>query len=194
MRATEPSNLRGQGGRARRSELALAVGKTGMTLPFAFCSFAAFFDSSHSPTHAAGTTRGNLPMILVASPDYIQQNGMPDTIGALSHHAHIRYMLNGRPFPILFEGGEQFVPQAGFDTDSGEAMKIAARNGLDIAQILRASVAAELASGQLVRVLVERPLPAVPVQALHAFARAAPLRAQALFQFLDAEMARWRDG
>lgn len=137
---------------------------------------------------------GNLPMVLVASPAYISANGLPEGIGALSRHSHIRYMLNGRPYPIVFDDGEQFVPQGGFDTDSGEAMKIAARNGLGIAHILRASVAEELATGQLVPVLVERPLPPVPVQALHAFARAAPLRAQALFEFLDTEMDRWRQG
>ncbi|MCS0495308.1 LysR family transcriptional regulator [Ancylobacter sp. MQZ15Z-1] len=135
---------------------------------------------------------GSLPMALVAAPAYLALRGTPGSIAALSQHDHIRYLLNGRPFPIRFESGEQIVPDGVFDTDSGEAMRIAARNGLGIAQLLRASVSEELSSGELVTVLTDHPLPAVPVQILHAFARATPGRANALFRFLEAETARWQ--
>lgn len=135
---------------------------------------------------------GSLSMALVAAPAYLAVRGLPDSIAALSQHDHIRYLLHGRPFPISFESGEQIVPDGVFDTDSGEAMRIAARNGLGITQLLRASVSEELAAGELVPVLADHPLPAVPVQILHAFARAVPARATALFGFLDTEMARWR--
>ncbi|WP_200959685.1 substrate binding domain-containing protein [Bosea sp. Root670] len=135
---------------------------------------------------------GMLPMALVASPAYLASRGAPDTIASLSRHDHIRYLLRGRPFPISFANGERLVPQGVFDTDSGEAMRIAARNGLGIAQLLRASVMEDLAAGQLVSVLEKHPLPPVPVQVLHGFARAVPGRVSALFRFLDAEMPRWR--
>jgi DNA-binding transcriptional LysR family regulator len=135
---------------------------------------------------------GSLPLALVAAPAYLAARGIPESVAALSQHDHIRYLLHGRPFPILFESGEQIVPDGVFDTDSGEAMRIAARNGLGITQLLRASVAEELAAGQLVPVLADHPLPAVPVQILHAFARAVPARANALFRFLETEMARWQ--
>lgn len=135
---------------------------------------------------------GSLPMVLVAAPAYLAARGIPDSIAALSQHDHIRYLLHGRPFPILFENGEQIVPDGAFDTDSGEAMRIAAHNGLGIAQLLRASVSEELAAEELVLVLADHRLPTVPVQILHAFARAVPARANALFRFLETEMARWR--
>ena len=68
-------------------------------------------------------------MALVAAPAYLAALGIPDSAAALSRRDHIRYLLHGRPFPILFESAEQIVPDGVFDTDSGEAMRIAARNG-----------------------------------------------------------------
>jgi DNA-binding transcriptional LysR family regulator len=135
---------------------------------------------------------GQLPMVLVAAPDYLAARGAPDSVAALQDHAHIRYMLGGRPFPISIDGLDVWPPAGAFDADSGEAMRIAARNGLGIAQLLRASVAEDLASGALTVVLPDHPLPPAPVQVLHAFARAVPSRLDALFRFLDTEMARWR--
>lgn len=135
---------------------------------------------------------GALPMVLVASPAYLARRGAPASREALRAHDHVRYILAGRPFPIRFADGEEVLPPGVFDTDSGEAMRIAARNGLGVAHLLRASVAAELERGELVTILPDVPLPPAPVQALHAFARNPPARATALFRFLDAEMARWR--
>lgn len=135
---------------------------------------------------------GDLPMVLVASPRYLAEHGHPASVEDLLRHSHIRYMLGGRVFPIHLADRELIPPPGPFDTDSGEAMRIAARNGLGIAQLLRASVAEELERAELVAVLPELSLPMVPVQVLHAFARTAPARAKALFEFLDGEMARWR--
>lgn len=135
---------------------------------------------------------GTLPMVLVASPAYLAEHGTPQAISDLADHAHVRYLLRGRPFPIRFEDGAQLSPDGVFDTDSGEAMRIAARNGMGIAQLLRASVAEELADGRLAPVLPDHPLPSVPAQILHAFGRTTPARAAVLFRFLEAETPRLR--
>ena len=135
---------------------------------------------------------GALSMVLVASPSYLADRGSPASVEALLDHTHVRYMLGGRPYPITLRDRQVALPPGPLDADSGEAMRIAARNGLGIAQLLRASVAEELASGELVAVLPDHPLQPAPVQILHAFARAVPARAEALFRFLEAEMARWR--
>ncbi|SDA36173.1 transcriptional regulator, LysR family [Sphingomonas sp. NFR15] len=135
---------------------------------------------------------GVLSLVLVASPQYLGRRGMPESISALGAHDHIRYMLAGRPFPIAFERGD-FVPPTGpFDADSGEALRLAAVNGLGIVQILRASVHEELLAGKLVPVLADHALRPVPIQILHAFSRTVPLRVRALFDFLDLEIGRLR--
>lgn len=134
---------------------------------------------------------GILPMVLVASPDYVARRGVPATVAALEDHDHIRYILAGRPFPIQFLDA-QFIPHTGvLDTDSGEALRIAARNGLGIAHILQASVEEDLAAGRLERLLPEISLTAVPVQLLHAYARAMPARARAMTSFLAGEIATY---
>ncbi|MDF0489967.1 LysR family transcriptional regulator [Sphingomonas sp. H39-1-10] len=135
---------------------------------------------------------GVLSLVLVASPQYLGRRGMPESISALGAHDHVRYMLAGRPFPIAFERGD-FVPPTGpFDADSGEALRLAAVNGLGIVQILRASVHEELLAGRLVPVLADHALRPVPIQILHAFSRIVPLRVRALFDFLDLEIGRLR--
>ncbi len=135
---------------------------------------------------------GLMPVILVASPDYLARKGNPKTIEEFREHAHIRYILAGRPLPISFQSGNLIPPEGLFDSDSGEAMRIAARNGLGIAQILRASVSDDLASGELVDVVPGEEVMAVPAQILHAFARIVPARVRVLFEFLDVEINRLR--
>lgn len=65
----------------------------------------------------------------------------------------------------------------------------AALAGVGIAQVMRVVVQDELETGKLRVVLAEAPLPAVPVQALHAFARHAPLRVRLFIDFVFALIA-----
>jgi len=140
---------------------------------------------SVADTGLIGRPMGRLAMVLVASPEYLAAHGVPGTLEELTEHAHVRYIFGGRPFPVQFEKRAFLPPVGAFDADSGEAMRIAARNGLGITQILKASVAEDLASGRLVQLLPHIPLTTVPIQILHAFARAVPARARALFDFLE---------
>lgn len=127
---------------------------------------------------------GNLPLVLVAAPDYLARAGSPDTVEALGAGDHISYRLRSQTYPIRFSDGTFLVPEGVFDTDSGQAMRIAALNGAGIAQLLRLTVADDLAAGRLVEVMKHLPLAPVPVQALHAFGRFVPLRLRIFNDFL----------
>ncbi|MGF7151667.1 DNA-binding transcriptional LysR family regulator [Sphingomonas zeicaulis] len=131
---------------------------------------------------------GSLPLRLVASPAYLATHGMPADPAALHHHRHVRYLLGGRPYPIRFADGTRIDPEGSFDTDSGEALRLAAVGGIGIAHMLATAVAEDVAAGRLVVVLPDHALPAVPVQVLHAFARAMPLRARRFVEFVAGEM------
>ncbi len=135
---------------------------------------------------------GELPLVLVASPAYLSARGEPRSTDDLRHHAHVRYMLAGRPFPITFADGTSLTPEGALDADSGDALRIAAVNGLGIAQILRTNVHEELSAGLLSVVLPEIPMPSVPVQALHAFGRIMPSRARVFLDFVAARIHEWR--
>lgn len=130
----------------------------------------------------------DLPLVLVASPVYLARRGTPDSIEALHSHAHVRYMLGGKAFPIRFADGSVLNPAGVFDTDNSVALRIAALGDLGIVQILRLFVQDDIDAGRLVPVLPSQPLPLVTVSALHAFGRQAPARARLFIEFLAAEL------
>jgi DNA-binding transcriptional LysR family regulator len=129
---------------------------------------------------------GTLELVLVASPDYLDRAGEPDSLDDLLRCAHVRYRLAGRPFPLrLADGREVALPAGGFDADDGEALRIAAVNGLGITQILKHSVQDDLSVGRLRIILPDLLLAPVPVHALHGFGRLAPRRVRALVSFVS---------
>ena len=132
---------------------------------------------------------GTLPLVLVAAPAYLERAGVPASIDELREAAHIRYRLGARAYPIGFADGSRLAVDGAIDSDSGQAMRIAALNGAGIAPLLRAAVAGDLAAGRLVEVLPQKPLTAVPVQTLHAFGRFAPLRVRLFHDFVAAALA-----
>lgn len=131
-----------------------------------------------------------LPLVLVASPDYLARRGTPDTIDALRSHAHVRYILGGKAFPIRFVDGTVLNPDGVFDADNSVALRIAALGDLGVIQILRLFVQGDIDAGRLVPVLPLQPLPLVTVSALHAFGRQAPARARLFIEFLAEELQR----
>ncbi|ALC11612.1 LysR family transcriptional regulator [Sphingopyxis sp. 113P3] len=125
-----------------------------------------------------------LSLILVASPEWLDRVGHPATREEVGGLPHIRYRFGGRAYPIRFADGSELLPEGVLDTDSGQAMRIAALAGVGIAQLLRLTVADDLAAGRLVEVFPQDRLASVPVQALHAFGRLAPLRVHLFTDFL----------
>ncbi|NKJ47694.1 LysR family transcriptional regulator [Burkholderia sp. SG-MS1] len=83
---------------------------------------------------------GDLPLVLVASSEYLGRYGVPNSVADLGMHRHVRYKLAGRALPIMFADGVSVPLEGAFDADSGDAMRLAALNGLGITQILKATV------------------------------------------------------
>ncbi|MEN4918415.1 LysR family transcriptional regulator [Achromobacter spanius] len=129
-----------------------------------------------------------LPLVLAASPAYLERHGVPRGIDDLSAHRHVRYLLAGRAFPITFASGQVVDPPGVFDTDDGTALRAAALGGLGIIQILGLAVRDDIVAGRLVALLPDAPLPRVPVTVLHAFGRQAPARARLFIDFLAREL------
>jgi DNA-binding transcriptional LysR family regulator len=132
---------------------------------------------------------GHLDLILAAAPAHLARAGTPRSIEELGRAAHVRYLLGSQAYALHFADGTRLTPEGVLDSDSGQAMRIAALNGAGIVQLLRLALADDLASGALVEVLPDRPLAPVPVQALHAFGRIAPLRVRLFTDFVAAALA-----
>jgi DNA-binding transcriptional LysR family regulator len=76
-----------------------------------------------------GRKLAELPLILVASPDYIAGRGAPRSIDDLQQHACLRYILAGRPYAWTWRDGTTLVPDGPLDTNSGETLRLAALHG-----------------------------------------------------------------
>jgi DNA-binding transcriptional LysR family regulator len=127
--------------------------------------------------------------VIVASPDYLKRRAAPATFEALSQHACVRYLLNGRPFPFSLADGSTLLPDGPIDCDDGGAVREAVLAGAGIGYVLNCTVAEELASGRLVRLLPTLELPTIPLYAVHAYGRRLPGRARLFIDFLVERMA-----
>jgi len=127
---------------------------------------------------------GVLPYVLVASPKYLDSRGTPRSIDDLWHHACLRYLRAGRPFPFTFADGTRIVPEGPFDTDDAQYLIEAALEGAGITRFMRLPIQNDLANGRLRIVLPETPLVSEPVHVLHPFGRQVPLRVRLFIDFL----------
>lgn len=89
-----------------------------------------------------------------------------------------------------FADGTSSSIEGRFDADNGEAMRVAALNGLGIAQILEIAVRDDLAARRLEVVLPDQALACVPVHAIHAFGKNMPTRARVFVDFVTAQLSK----
>jgi DNA-binding transcriptional LysR family regulator len=95
---------------------------------------------------------------LVASPAYLQARGTPRTPDELAAHAAVN-RINDH-WPLLHEGREIHVqPRARFTADNGAALVPAALAGLGIALLPDFLIEEHVASGALVVVMPDYPMP-----------------------------------
>ncbi len=127
-----------------------------------------------------------LPTVLVASQAYLDRWGMPHSVEELMSMPFARYSMNGQLSPLVL-GGVSFTPTGRVSCDSGAALIHAARQGLGVALLLRCLVAAELRTGELVRLAPELSLPDGEFSALHAFGRFAPSRVRLFLDYIAKE-------
>lgn len=138
---------------------------------------------------------GDLALILVAAPSYLDRTGTPVLAADLTFHQHLRYRLSGASYPLHLPTSQSLVmPEGSFDADDGEALRTAACNGLGIAQLLLGSVREDLREGRLRQVLPDLPLPRVPVSALHGHGRMLPERMRMLVDFIANALRTWEAG
>jgi DNA-binding transcriptional LysR family regulator len=126
----------------------------------------------------------DLRIVFAASPDYIARRGTPAALEDLRHHACIRYLLSGQPFPFTLADGRSITPDGPFDCDDGGAVREAVLSGAGIGYLLYFTVADEIAAGRLVQILPDLACPTMPVYAVHAYGRQLPQRARLFIDFL----------
>ncbi|WP_073601909.1 LysR substrate-binding domain-containing protein, partial [Vibrio aerogenes] len=113
-----------------------------------------------------------LEEVTVASPQYIQQFGLPSDYRALEQHQMIGFRATGSSTPMPLEfciGGKTHTRSinTSLTVNSAETLVMAARSGLGIVQVPRYHVAQDIIEGRLVPLLEDCPPAPSPVSVLY---------------------------
>ncbi|MDR7095691.1 LysR family transcriptional regulator [Hydrogenophaga laconesensis] len=130
-----------------------------------------------------------LQQLTCASPAYLERFGVPDSLPALAGHRAVNYVSSatGQPLPLEFMVGDELrtvslagpVSVTGADVYAGAALA-----GLGLVQVPRYRVAEELASGQLLEVLPDLPVPELPISVLYPQSRQLSVRVRVFVQWV----------
>lgn len=127
---------------------------------------------------------GTARRICVASRAYLAEHGTPRTPKDLQRHNCVLFSLlaTGNSWP--FEG-EPVEVGGNFKVNSPEGVRSAVLDGLGVGLMPCWLVADALAAGEVVQLLTEWPVPALPITALYPAQRLLPRRAAVLMDYLS---------
>jgi DNA-binding transcriptional LysR family regulator len=127
-----------------------------------------------------------LKSLLCASPDFIARSGVPASVAELPNYpclAHLGSDEHDRVWTFVGQRGASIRVDGAFDSNSALALRKAAVAGLGIALLPEEYIAADLASGALVRILPQYEIRR-PVTALYARSPHIPQKVRLLVSFL----------
>jgi DNA-binding transcriptional LysR family regulator len=131
--------------------------------------------------------------VLCASPEYIQQRGMPQTPAELLQHDGIgySYAANADEWPMLDAAGQQHTVKmpCAMHTNNGDTARAAALGGLGIIWQPTFLVGADLRAGRLQRVLPDYHMPDMDVLAVYPSRRHLSAKVRVMIDFLVQELA-----
>ena len=142
----------------------------------------------------AATRFASQQLVLVAAPSYLRRHRTPVALADLADHRHILFRMptSGRDRPQQFSVKARTVAlqrEQGTRFNDGGAMVAAAVLGLGLAQVPDHMVAADLAAGRLVELLVNHRPPPMPIHAVMPGNRLVPARVRVLIEALKASTA-----
>ncbi len=132
------------------------------------------------------------PMLLVASPKYLERNGAPKTLDDLKQHNCIVYsLMKGiNIWHFSYQGQERSIPVSGtFQSDNGDTNLEVVLAGLGITGLPIWMVDEYLRSGRLVRVLPDYQGDNIPFNAIYPQNRYVPLKVRCFVDFLKGKLA-----
>ncbi|MBV7534745.1 LysR family transcriptional regulator [Duganella sp. sic0402] len=131
--------------------------------------------------------------VLCASPEYIQQRGMPRTPAELLQHDGIgySYAANADEWQMLDASGQSHIVKMPcvMHTNNGDTARAAALGGLGIIWQPTFLIGADLRAGRLQRVLPDYHLPDMDVLAVYPSRRHLSAKVRVMIDFLVQELA-----
>ena len=141
---------------------------------------------------------GHVRRVVVASPQYLAEHGVPRTPADLAQHRGVGFSQHGSvsaawvfypPGSGSTGSGETAHPQMQMVTNAGEMSIAAALAGHGLARALSYQVVGEVLAGRLQVVMADHEPPPIPVQLVYAEGRKASAKVR---QFVDFALARLR--
>lgn len=132
---------------------------------------------------------------LIASPDYLDRYGMPQTVEDLDDHLCLGFTepLSLNTWPVARQDGQLHEIQVGLSSNSGETIKQLCLTGNGIACLSDYMIDKEIASGEVVELLAEHRLPVeMPFSAVYYSDRAVSTRIRAFIDFLSEQVKKSR--
>ncbi len=141
---------------------------------------------------------GRLPEVLVAAPEYLQRQGVPQNIQDLSEHKIVAFSSFSQPQNITLLDAAKVQTtvrlQLGAQTDNVEMVCKLALAGLGIARLPVSAVKTELHNGDLTVIMSEFSLPEIHLYAVTAKRDLQPakitLAIESIRQYIDAQRAQ----
>lgn len=131
------------------------------------------------------TTLAPYKMVLVASPDYLIENGSPETPSELGRFQAVLFSKTGRK-PWRFSKGQEtlsWTPKATISVNSGQAVRVAANAGMGIAMLPEVLAGGDIEEGRLVQILPDWTLPEQPMSLIYHRDHYRPQRLQWFINF-----------
>ena len=139
---------------------------------------------------------GDMPRIVVASPDYLARRGEPKTPAAIAAHETIQFGATAAPpdWRFVEDGREVRVASTPrFTTNSSDAAIQYAEAGGGLTRVMFYQAAAALKAGRLKIVLAKFEEPPLPIHLVYPTSRLLSAKVRA-FVDLVTEIADWRFG
>jgi DNA-binding transcriptional LysR family regulator len=134
---------------------------------------------------------GEQSLVVCGAPTYLAARGTPRTPADLHSHRCLAFRIPStgrlRPWQLRDDGRDcTFVPRAPVAMDDGEALVVAAAEGLGLMQVPDYMAAGDLRAGRLVEVLAGYRAPPLPIAIVYPSTRRVTPRLRALIAILRA--------
>ena len=136
---------------------------------------------------------GEVKLVLVASPDYLQQHGVPATPQELIDHTIINSGSNNFSHDWYFKQGNQKIQhriQPRLTVTTNQAAINAAKLGLGITRVVSYQVASELQEHSLALVLEDHQLEPLPIHIIHREGRYSSTKVRAFIDLMADHLSR----
>lgn len=125
---------------------------------------------------------------LIASPDYLEQYGLPGCVEDLKDHICLGFSETAslNRWPVAQSDGQLYDIKPGMTSNSGETLKQLCLNGNGIACLSDYMINQEIAEGRFIELLADKLLPVeMPFSAVYYSDRAVSTRIRAFIDFLS---------